>query len=148
MQVRLDRYFGYVDVLLEGIAAEDVDRLPHEVGYVVYVLVGHVLVRQFDSYDDVGAHLLGYVGRIVVAHAAVHEDLAVGPDGSEYARYGHGGAQGGVELAFVPEKGLAGNHFRGYAEIRDGECGEVDIVLITYRQPAEDVVDVMAEYVS
>ena len=145
VKVRLDSDVWDIDILLEGLPAEDVHHLPCQVGEVVDVLVCHVLVGEFDAYNYVGSHLLGDVRGEIVADATVHQDLVPGAYGGEDAGYGHRRAQGGVELAFMPQQGLARNHLGRDAEIRYGQGGEVDVVLVAYGEPAEDIADVVPE---
>ena len=102
VQVGLDGDVRYADILLEGVPSQDIDCLPDEVGNVVDVLVCHVPVGKLDADDDVRPHLLGYVGRVVVAHSSVYEYLVAGLDGREYSRDRHRGPERSVEFTLVP----------------------------------------------
>ena len=101
--------------------------------------LGLVLYRRAD--DDVSSHLTGYVGRIVVLHATIHQHFVAHPDRREDTRYSHTGAHSPTEdTAMENVFGIVGNIGRHTSEL-DGKGIEVDGVVVRIGQTLQQLTD-------
>ena len=147
-QVRLDPDIDHLEIPLEGIFGEHVDSPPEDVGDIVDLLIARLGIGQVHADDDVRSHLPGQVRREIVAHPTVHQHHALGPDGGEKARDGHGGAQGRIEAAVMPHLRPAGHHIRSDAGERDRKAQEIRGIRKSGRQAGKQVLDILAENIT
>ena len=124
--VYTDMDIGHGDILLELVLTVGIHQLQHHAHRAAQLLSRLVGLSHGDTDNDVGTHLTGHVGGVVVAQAPVDEHLVAqthrGKDGGDGHRGTHGLRQAtGMEIVF----GI-GDQISGHTGKRDGQAIEID----------------------
>ena len=81
-------------VLFDLVLTVHIDNLAEDAKRAFDIICRLCLALHGDANDDVGSHLAGNVGRIVVLQATINQHLVAQPDGSKGSRNGHRSTHG------------------------------------------------------
>ena len=145
IQTRLDGHVRNPHILLIRLPAEHVHTLGNDISKVIEAGIITETGRKVHTNDNVRAHGLRNIGRIVVPHTSVHQHHSVSLHRSKYSRYRHCRTQCRIKFALIPDFRLGSNHFSSHAHERDRQFLERHIVLITYCKRTEYIIHILSE---
>ena len=131
-------------VLFELVHAVEVHNLHQDARRGIKLRGGFQFRRYIDADNDVGTHLAGDVGRIVVAQTTVHQHHAARSDGGKDAGNRHAGTHGSAQHAAVEHHFGIVDHIGGHAGKGNGQLVEVDGIVVGCRQGVKQRGNVLA----